>query len=133
MNSNEEVRMLVSAISNKMGKIVENLQKKSPEKEFSLTTYEPNNYWCVNWKSTKLWKTDRSLKESFQLRMYLNNEKNSITGYHRIEDIFDQLEDTHFLYKEKTLDEIFEMLDFIIKQTKEAILKSVIQEFDPNY
>lgn len=133
MNSNEEVGILVKTISNQMKVIVEGLQKTNPEKEFSLTVYEPNMYWCFNWKSTKLWKTDRFLKESFQLRMYRDNEKISVTGYHRIEDIFEQLEDTHFRYEEKTITEIFEIIDLIVTQTEEAISKAVNQEFDSDY
>lgn len=133
METNDEVIMLVPTITNKMEEIVVSLQKSAPEKEFSLTIYEPNRYWCINWKSTKLWKTERFLKESIQLRMFLDNEKISVTGYHRIEDIFEQLEDTYFRYEEKTVAEIFDMLDLITTQTKYAILKAVNQEFDSDY
>ena len=133
MKSNQEAVLLVTSITHKMKAIVGDLQKENPEKEFSLTVYEPNMYWCFNWKSTKLWKTDRFLKESFQLRMYRDNEKISVTGYHRIEDIFEQLEDTHFRYEEKTITEIFEIIDLIVTQTEEAISKAVNQEFDSDY
>lgn len=133
MKSNQETVLLVTSITHKIKAIVGDLQKENPEKEFSLIVYEPNMYWCFNWKSTKLWKTDQFLKESFQLRMNRDNEKISVTGYHRIEDVFEQLEDTYFRYEEKTITKIFEIIDLIITQTEEAISKAVNQEFDSDY
>lgn len=133
MNSNQDIVKLSALLTNHLTVTVKDLQKNYPEKDFSLIVYEPNLYWCINWKSTKLWKTDKFLKESFVLRMFQNNEKCSLEGYHRIEDIFEQLEDTHFRYEEKTVLQIVDQINFILSQTKDAVIKSVNQEFDPNF
>ncbi len=124
---------LIAAITQKMTAMVAELQKEKPEKEFSLTVYEPNMYWCVNWKSTKRWKTEHFLKEFFQVRMYADDENYSVKGEHMAEDVFEHLCDNHPLVKKKTVKELFEMTDAIVQQTKEAVLEALDKEFDPSY
>ena len=124
---------LIAAITQKMTAMVAELQKEKPEKEFSLTVFEPNMYWCVNWKSTKRWKTERFLKEFFQVRMYADDELYSIIGEHMAKDIFEQICDIHPLVRKKTIKELFEMADAIVQQTKHAVLAAVVLKFDSNF
>ena len=124
---------LISAITDKMETILAELQHLKPEKEFTLTTYEPNAYWSIHWKSTKLWKTEHYLKEWFSVSLYQVKEAFSLGGEHHIKDVFEELGDRHFLYEEKTIETLFKMVDSIEKQTKEAVLKSVEQEFDSSF
>lgn len=124
---------LIAAFTKKMTVMVAELQKEKPEKEFTLTVYEPNMYWGVNWKSTKRWKTERFLKEFFQVRIYVDYEKYSILGEHMAEDVFEHLCDNHSLAKKKTIKELLEMTDAIVQKTKEAILAAVDLEFDPSF
>ncbi|HLT52684.1 MAG TPA: hypothetical protein VKZ97_02275 [Flavobacteriaceae bacterium] len=123
----------ITAITDQLETLVTQLQIEKPEKEFKLALNAANMYWAIHWKSTKLWKTERPLKEYFCLTVYPDSTALSIMGYHRAEDIFEQLEDTHFLYKEKTPEALFELVNEIATQTKNAILAAVDQEFDPNY
>lgn len=132
-SSEFEKAKLISAITNKMEAVLTELQQLKPEKEFTLTTYEPNGYWSFHWKSTKLWKTEHFLKEWFAVSLYGDSDAFSLSGHHSIKDIFEQLEDRHFLYKEKSTETLFKMIDVIEKQTKEAILKSIDQQFDPSF
>lgn len=129
----KELDKLTSNLTELLELILAELQQEIPEKEFTLTTIKANLYWSVQWKSTKLWKSERYLKESFQLKMYPDNEKWSLRGYHRVEDFFEQLEDTHFLHKEKSLRDFLTISNALREQIKYAIIKSVHQEFDPNY
>jgi len=129
-SSEFEKAKLISAITNKMEAVLTELQYLKPEKEFTLTTNEPNGYWSIHWKSTKLWKTEHYLKEWFSVSLYQVKACFSLNGSHCIKDIFEQLEDRHFLYEEKTIEELFKMVDVIEKHTKEAVLKAIDQEFD---
>ena len=124
---------LISAITDKMEVVLAELQSLKPEKEFILKAYEPNGYWSFYWKSTKLWKTEHYLKEWFTVNLYGDIGAISLSGSHSIKDIFEQLEDRHFLYKEKKIDEISKIINTIAKQTKEAVLKSLDQKFDPSF
>lgn len=132
-SSDADKAKLISAITNKMEAILAELQQLKPEKEFTLKTHEPNGYWSFHWKSTKLWKTEHYLKEWFTISLYGNSDAFSLSGSHNIKDIFEQLEDGHFLYKEKTIETLFKMLDAIEKQTKSSVLKAVEQQFDPSF
>jgi|GEM_PF-6166310 len=124
---------LIATITKKMTVMVTELQKEKPEKEFALTVYEPNMYWCVNWKSTKRWKSEHFLKEFFQVRIYADDELFSVLGEHMAKDIFEQLCDIHPLVKKKTIKELLEMSDVIVEKTKAAILGAIDLEFDPSY
>lgn len=124
---------LISTTTDKMEAVLVELQYLKPEKEFTLTTYEPNGYWSFHLKSTKLWKTEHYLKEWFSVNLYQVKSCFSLNGFHCIKDIFEQLEDRHILYEEKTIEELFRMVDVIAKQTKEAVLKAIDQEFDSGY
>ena len=132
-SSDADKAKLISAITNKMEAVLVELQHLKPEKEFTLKTHEPNGYWSFHWNSTKLWKTEHHLKEWFTVSLYGNSDAFSLSGSHSIKDIFEQLEDRHFLYKEKTTEMLIKMIDAIEKQAKEAILKSVEQGFDSSY
>ncbi len=123
----------ITAITKKMIVMIADLQKEKPKKEFTLTVYEPNMYWCVNWKSTKRWKTEHFLKEFFQVRVYEEDEKYSILGEHMVKDVFEHLSDTHFLIKNKTVKELFEMTKGMVQKTKEAVLEALDKEFDPSF
>lgn len=72
-------------------------------------------------------------KRIFSIKNVSCNEKWSLRGYHRVEDLFEQLEDTHFLHKEKSLRDFLTISNALREQIKYAIIKSVHQEFDPNY
>jgi hypothetical protein len=128
-----EKSKLASYITTKITLLLDILKKEKPEKEFTITVYEPNMYWCVNWKSTKRWKTDRYLREYFQFRIWTENQKYAFVGEHRVIDLFEHLSDHYFLYKEKTLDELLSMSDEIIQKMKEAVLEAVDKEFDPSF
>ena len=128
-----EKTKLISLITNKMEAVLAELHKLKSEKEFTLKTHESNGYWSFHWKSTKLWKTEHYLKEWFTVSLYGNSDAFSLSGSHNIKDIFEQLEDGHFLYKEKTTEMLFKMIDTIEKQTKEAVLKAIDQQFDPSF
>lgn len=123
----------ITALTDQLETLVTQLQIEKPEKEFTLVLNASNRYWAIHWKSTKLWKTERPLKEHFCLTVYPDNTAFSLMGYHRAEDIFEQLEETHFLYKEKPPETLFEMVNELATQTKNAILAAVDQEFDPSY
>lgn len=124
---------LISSITNQMKLLIDDLQKEKPEKAFTIRIYEENMYWCVNWKSTKLWKTDQYLKEYFQVHIWNDNEKYSLLGEHRVEDIFEHLSESYFRYKEKTIDDLISVTDDIIKKTKKGVLEAVDNEFDPSF
>ncbi len=132
-SSDADKAKLISSITNKMEAVLAELQQLKPEKEFILKTYEPNGYWSFHWKSTKLWKTEHYLKEWFTVSLYGNRDAFSLSGSHSIKDIFEQLEDRHFLYKEKTIETLHKMINTIEKQTKEAVLKAIDQQFDPSF
>ncbi|WP_418510341.1 hypothetical protein [Corallibacter sp.] len=132
-SSDADKAKLISSITNKMEAVLTELKQLKPEKEFTLKTHEPNGYWSFYWKSIKLWKTEHYLKEWFTISLYGNSDAFSLSGSHGIKDVFEQLEDGHFLYKEKTIETLFKMLDTIEKQTKASILKAIDQQFDPNY
>ena len=132
-SSDVDKAKLISAITNKMEAILAELQKLKPEKEFTLKTHEPNGYWSFHWKSTKLWKTEHYLKEWFTISLYGNSDAFSLSGSHNIKDIFEQLEDRHFLYKEKTIQTFFKMLNTLEDQTKVSVLKAIEQQFDPSF
>lgn len=132
-SSDVDKTKLISLITNKMEAILSELQQLKPEKEFTLKTHELNGYWSFHWKSTKLWKTEHYLKEWFTISLYGNSDAFSLSGSHNIKDIFEQLEDGHFLYKEKTIETFFKMLDAIEKQTKSSVLKAIDQQFDPSF
>ncbi|MFD1292591.1 hypothetical protein ACFQ5N_01975 [Lutibacter holmesii] len=120
-------------MTNNIKKMVSGLQKENPTKEFSIRIYEENMYWCVNWKSSKHWKTDKLLKEYFQIQVYNDNGKYSLLGEHRIEDIFEQLSEEYFLYKEKTMKTLTLLTNEIIQKTKLAVLEAVDKEFDADF
>ena len=124
---------LISTITSKMEAVLAELQNLNPEREFTLTIYEPNGYWIFHWKSTKLWKTEHYLKEWFSVSLYGDIDTFSLSGHHGIKDVFEQLEDKHFLYEEKTVEALFKIVDTIEKQIKEAVLKSIDQQFDPSF
>ena len=124
---------LISNITNKMEAILVELQSLKPEKKFTLTIYEPNGYWSFHWKSTKLWKTEHYLKEWFSVSLYQVKAGFSISGSHEIKDVFEQLGDRHFLHEEKTIETLLKMINTIEKQTKEAILKAIDQQFDSSF
>lgn len=132
-SSDVDKTKLISAITNKMEAVLVELQQLKPEKEFTLKTHELNGYWSFHWKSTKLWKTEHYLKEWFTVSLYGNSDVFSLSGSHNIKDIFEQLEDGHFLYKNKTIETLFKMLDTIEKQTRGAVLKAIDQQFDPSF
>ncbi|TBV26875.1 hypothetical protein DMZ43_07375 [Meridianimaribacter sp. CL38] len=132
-SSDVDKAKLISLITNKMEAVLVELQQLKPEKEFTLKTYEPNGYWSIHWKSTKLWKTEHYLKEWFTVSLYGNSDAFSLSGSHNIKDVFEQLEEGHFLYKGKTIKTLFKMLDTIEKQTKDAVLKAIDQQFDPSF
>lgn len=79
----KELDKLTSNLTELLELILAELQQEIPEKEFTLTTIKANLYWSVQWKSTKLWKSERYLKESFQLKMYLITKNGHFSGYHR--------------------------------------------------
>ena len=124
---------LISSITNQIKILIDDLQKEKPDKAFTIRIYEENMYWRVNWKSTKLWKTDRYLKEYFQVHIWNNNEKYSLMGEHRVEDIFEHLSEPYFRYKDKTIDDLMSVIDDIIKKTKKGVLEAVDSEFDPSF
>lgn len=124
---------LITTITNMMEAVLVELQSQKPEKGFTLTAYEPNGYWSIHWKSTKPWKTEHYLKEWFSVSLYHVKACFSLNGSHCIKNIFEQLEYRYFLYEEKTIEELFRMVDNIEKQTKEAVLKAIDQEFDSSY
>ena len=130
---NVDKAKLLLTLTNTMEAVLKELQHLKPEKEFTLTTYEPNAYWSFHWKSTKLWKTEHNLKECFSISLYQVKECFSLNGSHCIKDIFEQLEDRHFFYEEKTIEALFKMVETIKMQTKEAILKAIDQKFDSSY
>jgi len=132
-SSEFEKAKLISVITNKMEAVLVELQHLKPEKEFTLKTFEPNGNWSFHWKSIKLWKTEHYLKEWFTVSLYGNINAFSLSGSHSIKDIFEQLEDRHFLYKEKTTEMLFKMIDTIEKQTKDAVLKAIDQQFDSSF
>jgi len=132
-SSEFEKAKLISNITNRMEAVLAELQHLKPEKEFTLKTYEPNGYWSFHWKSTKLWKTEHYLKEWFTVSLDGNIDVFSLSGSHSIKDIFEQLEDRHFLYKEKTTETLHKMINTIEKRTKEAVLKAIDQQFDPSF
>jgi len=132
-SSNVDKAKLISAITNKMEAVITELQQLKPEKEFTLKTHESNGYWSFHWKSTKLWKTEHYLKEWFTISLYGNSDAFSLSGSHNIKDIFEQLEDRHFLYKEKTIQTFFKMLNTLEDQTKVSVLKAIEQQFDPSF
>lgn len=132
-SSDVDKAKLISVITNKVEAVLAELQQLKPEKEFTLKTHEPNGYWSFHWKSTKLWKTEHYLKEWFTVSLYGNSDAFSLSGSHSIKDIFEQLEDRHFLYEEKTIETLLKMISAIEKQTKEAVLKSIDQQFDPSF
>ncbi|WP_335975544.1 hypothetical protein [Gaetbulibacter jejuensis] len=133
VSSNVDKTKLISSITNKMEAVLADLQQLKPEKEFTLKTHEPNGYWSFHWKSTKLWKTEHYLKEWFTVSLYGNSDAFSLSGSHSIKDVFEQLEEGHFLYKGKTIETLFKMLDTIEKETKDAVLKAIDQQFDPSF
>ncbi|WP_147679192.1 hypothetical protein [Algibacter pacificus] len=124
---------LISAITNKMEAVLVELEHLKPEKEFTLKTYEPNGFWSFHWKNTKLWKTEHYLKEWFTISLYGDTDAFSLRGSYGIKDIFEQLEDRHFLYEAKTIEALFKMVETIKIQTKETILKAIDQKFDSSY
>lgn len=132
-SSKFEKAKLISNITNRMEAVLAELQQLKPEKEFTLKTYEPNGFWSFHWKSTKLWKTEHYLKEWFTVSLDGSIDAFSLSGSHSIKDIFEQLEDRHFLYKEKTIETLHKMINTIEKQTKEAVLKAIDQQFDPSF
>ena len=119
-----EKNKIVLNITNNFVILVNELKKEKPEKEFDFNFYEPNMYWCINWK------TDKYLKEYFQINMYNDNQKFSLLGEHRAIGIFEHLSDEYFSYKEKTLEEISSIANEIIHKTKSAILEAIDKEFD---
>jgi hypothetical protein len=122
-----------SNITNEITLLVDDLRKEKPEKEFIIRVNEANMYWCINWKSTKYWKTYKCLKEYFQVQIWSDNEKYSLIGEHRVEDVFEHLSEEHFLYQEKTMKGLLSITDEIIQKTKEGILEGVDKEFDPSF
>jgi len=133
VSSNVDKTKLISSITNKMEAVLAELQQLKPEKEFTLKTHESNGYWSFHWKSTKLWKTEHYLKEWFTVSLYGNSDAFSLSGSHSIKDVFEQLEEGHFLYKGKTIETLFKMLDTIEKQTRDAVLKAIDQQFDSSF
>ena len=133
VSSNVDKAKLISSITNKMEAVLAELQHLKPEKKFTLKTHEPNGYWSFHWKSTKIWKTEHYLKEWFTVSLYGNRDAFSLSGSHSIKDVFEQLEEGHFLYKEKTIETLHKMINTIEKQTKEAVLKAIDQQFDPSF
>ncbi|MGG5487313.1 hypothetical protein [Gaetbulibacter sp. PBL-D1] len=133
VSSNVDKAKLISSITNKMEAVLAELQHLKPEKKFTLKTHEPNGYWSFHWKSTKIWKTEHYLKEWFTVSLYGNRDAFSLSGSHSIKDVFEQLEEGHFLYKEKTIETLHKMINTIEKQTKEAVLKAIDQQFDPGF
>lgn len=119
-----EKNKLILDITNGFVLLVDELKKEKPEKEFDFNFYEPNMYWSINWK------TDKYLKEYFQINLYIDNEKFSLLGEHRFVGIFQHLSDEYFFYKEKTLEELSSITDEIIHKTKGAILEGVYKKFD---
>ena len=119
-----EKNKVVLNFTNNFVILVNELKKEKPEKEFDFNFYEPNMYWSINWK------TDKYLKEYFQINLYNDNEKFSVLGEHRVIGIFEHLSDEYFFYKEKTLEELSSFTDEIIHKTKSAILEGIDKEFD---
>lgn len=124
---------LTSKITDEITLFVDDLRIKKPEKEFTIRVAEVNLYWCVNWKSTKYWKTDKHLKEYFQVQIWNINEKYSILGEHRVEDVFEHLSEEHFSYDDLTINGLLLISDEIIQKIKEGVLDSLNSEFDPSY
>ena len=118
-----EKNKLVINITNCFVLLVNELIKEKPEKKFIFDTYEPNMYWSVNWK------TDRFLKEFFQINLYKENEKFSLIGEHRVDGVLENLSEEYFWYKEKTIKELSSITDEIIYKTKNAILEAIDKEF----
>lgn len=133
LSSQVDKAKLITTITNKMEAVLTALQHLKPEKEFTLKTYEPNGYWSFHWKSTKLWKTEHHLKEWFSISLYPTQNGFSLSGTHEIKDIFEQLADRYFLYEEKTIEIFFKIIDEIVKEIKEAILKAIDQQFDASF
>jgi hypothetical protein len=70
----KEKRKFISNITNEITLWVDDLQKEKPEKEFSMNVNAENMYWCVNWK------TEKYLKEYFQVNVWIENKKYSLLG-----------------------------------------------------
>lgn len=113
---------LITIITDKIMVLVDSLQKEKSGKEFTLTVYEANMYWCINWKSTKTWKTDHYLKDSFQVNIYKINQNYFFMGEHRVEDLFEHLSKTYFLYEEKSIKSLESITDAIIEKITEGVL-----------
>lgn len=124
---------LLSIFNTKLERIVSELQVQIPEKNFSLSFYEPNAYWTIYWLSTKTWKTDFYLKEWFTFRIYEYENTLSLEGNHNVKDLFEQLSDQYFLFNEKSIEDLSIIINNIDNHIKEAILRAVHQEFDPTF
>ncbi|KYG71544.1 hypothetical protein [Roseivirga echinicomitans] len=124
---------LISGITNQLTLLIDDVQKQKPEKAFTIRVYEENMYWCVNWESTKLWKTDQFLKEYFQVQIWKIGEKYSLEGEHRVEDIFEHLSDQYFLYEGMTMQDLILMTDEIVEKTRAGVLEAVDKEIDSSY
>ncbi|MEO9571263.1 MAG: hypothetical protein ABJH82_13680 [Polaribacter sp.] len=119
-----EKNKLILNITNGFVLLIDELKKEKPEKEFDIHFYEPNLYWSINWK------TDKYLKEYFQINLYNDNQKYSLLAEHRVIGIFEHLSDEYFLYKENTLEELSSITDEMFHKTKGAILEAIDKEFD---
>tara|TARA_R110002126_G_scaffold281512_2_gene429337 strand:+ start:5368 stop:5673 length:306 start_codon:yes stop_codon:yes gene_type:complete len=99
--------------------LVDDLRKEKPEKEFVIHVNEVNMYWCVNWK------TDKYLKEYFEVQIWSDNEKYSLMGEHRVEDVFEHLSEEHFLYQKKTMKDLLSITEEIIRKTKDCVIEAL--------
>ncbi|WP_435416642.1 hypothetical protein [Polaribacter aestuariivivens] len=128
-----EKEKLASKLTNEFTFMVNNLQKEKPEKTVTLNVHEENLYWCINWDSSKTWKTEKYLKECFQIQIWNIDENYFLMGEHRIEDIFEQLSETYIMYENKTIKYFNSNIDKIIEKTKEGILEAIDKDFDSDY
>lgn len=123
----------ISQITNGIQLIVENLNKEKSDKNFTIKVNESNLYWCINWNSCKKWKTDALLKEYFQVQIWSENDKYSVLGEHRIEDLFEHLSDEYFHYEKITLLNLNSIIDEILLKIKNGVYEAIDKEFDSDF
>ncbi|TMM29453.1 hypothetical protein FDT66_10030 [Polaribacter aestuariivivens] len=133
MISKFEKEKLASKLTNEFTFMVNDLQKEKPEKKVTLNVHEENLYWCINWDSSKIWKTEKYLKEYFQVQIWNIDENYFLMGEHRVEDIFEQLSETYIMYENKTIKYFNSNIDEIIEKTKEGILEAIDKNFESDY
>ncbi|WP_299063488.1 hypothetical protein [uncultured Polaribacter sp.] len=116
--------ILVSKLSTEFNKLILQLNKINPDKNFQLTIHEPNLFWAINWK------TDRYLEECFCVRLYADNAKHSLIAEHQVKDVFEHINDEYFNYKEKSLEDFALITKEILQKTEIAIIESLNKDLN---